>query len=52
MSGLWFNVRFGEYHWQWGPHGMSLLRNEAHAKENRQSGWKWFQVYEWFGKAV
>lgn len=53
MSSLWFNIRFGVRHWQWGPDGMTLRVNPAQV-EWRDKGpghrWKWFAVYVWFGK--
>lgn len=47
MSNLWFNIRFGVRHWQWGPDGMSLTVNSYHL-ENPPT--KWFEVYCYFGK--
>jgi hypothetical protein len=52
MSNLWFNVRFGKYHWQFsrdwrmsfGRNGYWYEHPGAYAKEN------WFQVYCAFGK--
>ncbi len=53
MSNLWFNIRFGTYHFQCGPNTFRLYYNTAHSKEERINipNWKWFQVYEWFGKS-
>lgn len=53
MSNLWFNIRFGTYHFQLGPNRFRLHYNQAHSKNERVNiaNWKWFQVYEWFGKA-
>ena len=54
MSNLWFNIRFGVRHWQWGPDGMSFRVNPAQVEwrddTNQNSNWKWFAVYTWFGK--
>lgn len=47
MSNLWFNIRFGVRHWQWGPDGMCLTVNSYHL-ENPPT--KWFEVYCYFGK--
>lgn len=52
MSDLWFNIRFGTRHFQWGPRGMAWRHNDAHARQNRQTGWRWFQVYQWFGEGL
>ena len=52
MSNLWFNIRFGVRHWQWGPDGMSFRVNPAQIKwrEERSWSWRWFEVYCLFGK--
>jgi hypothetical protein len=52
MSNLWFNIRFGTYHWQWGPDGMSFRKNLAQVewKNTNPSTWKWFAVYCLFGR--
>jgi hypothetical protein len=52
MSNLWFNIRFGTYHWQWGPGGMSWEQNihQLQWKENDPDSWKWFAIYCIFGK--
>jgi hypothetical protein len=47
MSNLWFNIRFGTRHWQWGPDGMNWGVNPYHL-ENPPN--KWFEVYCYFGK--
>lgn len=54
MSNLWFNIRFGLYHWQWGPNGMTFKKNIAHAiwKETSPNTWKRFEVYTIFGKTL
>jgi hypothetical protein len=51
MSNLWFNIRFGTYHWQWGPDGMSFRHNswQAEQREKEPKTWKWFAVYCAFG---
>jgi hypothetical protein len=52
MSDLYFNIRFGSYHYQFGPKGLHIKYNDCHSKINRKSipNWKWFQIYEWFDK--
>jgi len=52
MSNLWFNIRFGTYHWQWGPDGMTWRQNPAQVawREKDPSTWKWFAVYCIFGR--
>jgi hypothetical protein len=52
MSNLWFNIRFGIRHWQWGPDGMTWRVNPAHVGWRNQmpETWKWFAVYCAFGK--
>ena len=54
MSDLYLNIRFGAYAWQLGPRGLQIKYNDYHSKNNRKSrpNWKWFQVYEWFGKQM
>ena len=52
MSNLWFNIRFGKYHWQ--------LSNEWHMDFGCNTYWdevpeeyskaSWFEVYCAFGK--
>lgn len=46
MSNLWFNIRFGTRHWQWGPDGMTFRVNPFWVK-NKPA--KWFEVYCLFG---
>jgi hypothetical protein len=51
MSNLWFNIRFGNYHWQWGPDGMRWSYNHIHEVERKYDPrWKWFAIYCLFGK--
>lgn len=51
MSNLWFNIRFGTYHWQWGPDGMTFRINPAQVELRKESPkWKWFAIYTAFGK--
>ena len=51
MSNLWFNIRFGTRHWQWGPDGMSFRFNPAQERlRNEDPNWKWFAIYCFFGK--
>lgn len=52
MSNLWFNIRFGTRHWQWGPDGMSFRLNPAQVewRAREPKTWKWFAVYCAFGK--
>jgi hypothetical protein len=47
MSNLWFNIRFGVRHWQWGPDGMSFSPN-SYWLENPPA--KWFEIYCLFGE--
>jgi len=49
MSNLWFNIRFGVKHWQWGPDGMRFSVN-PYFIENPPD--KWFEVYCVFGVQV
>jgi hypothetical protein len=51
MSNFWFNIRFGTYHWQWGPDGMSWHQNPAHIawRNEKPDSWKWFAIYDFFG---
>lgn len=51
MSNLWFNIRFGFYHWSWGPDGMNWNYNSYQAvlKEADSKMWKWFEIYAIFG---
>ncbi len=46
MSNLWFNIRFGKRHWQWGPDGMTFRVNPAWVERKPP---KWFAIYCWFG---
>ena len=46
MSNLWFNIRFGIRHFQWGPDGVSFKVNQFY-KEVRPA--KWFEIYTLFG---
>jgi hypothetical protein len=52
MSNLWFNIRFGVRHWQWGPDGVSFCLNpyQAEWRNNDPKTWKWFAIYTFFGK--
>lgn len=49
---LWFNIRFGVRHLQWGPHGMTFKvnQNQIEWRDKHLGNWKWFAVYHWFGK--
>jgi hypothetical protein len=51
MSNLWFNIRFGTYHWQWGRDGMTFKQNSTQVawREKEPETWKWFAVYCVFG---
>jgi len=51
MSNLWFNVRFGTRHWQWGPDGMSFRVNLYFVENPPKLGF-WFEVYCLFGKHI
>lgn len=51
MSNLWFNIRFGTYHWQLGPDGMTFHQNPAQVKLRlEEPHWKWFAIYCVFGR--
>lgn len=51
MSNLWFNIRFGSYHFQWGPDGATWRHNPVHdIYRKAEPHWRWFEVYCWFGK--
>jgi hypothetical protein len=52
MSNLWFNIRFGTRHWQWGPDGMNFSQNPAQVewKHSEPETWRWFAIYTAFGK--
>lgn len=52
MSNHWFNIRFGEKHFIWGPDGMSWSTNTFHTIERYKNPdtWKWFAIYTFFGK--
>lgn len=51
MSNEWFNIRFGTYHWQWGPDGMTFRLNPAQVQlRNTIPDWKWFEIYTFFGR--
>lgn len=53
MSNLWFNVRFGVRHWQWGPDGMSFAVNPYQIDQRQNDpGWRWFEIYEAFGRSM
>lgn len=47
MSNLWFNIRFGTYHWQWGPDGMSFHENPFWVRNPPD---RWLTIYCFFGK--
>ena len=48
---MWFNIRFGTRHWQWGPNGMTFEVNPAQVyyRYIHQQSWKWFEVHCIFG---
>jgi hypothetical protein len=51
MTKLWFNVRFGVYHFQWGPDGWSWTRNPYQERQKAfAANWKRFEVYRAFGR--
>lgn len=52
MSNLWFNIRFGFYHWKWGPDEMVLVKNLYWVDVKRMCpmNYKRFEVYTLFGK--
>lgn len=49
---LWFNIRFGTYHFQLGPRVCSFKQNQAQVdwKRERPYTWKRFAVYVFFGR--
>lgn len=49
MCNLWFNIRFGVKHWQWGPNGMNYKVNPHQIKMKNDPNWKPFEVYTLFG---
>ena len=49
MSNLWFNIRFGTKHWQWGPDGMHWGTNSYFIEHPPTN---WFEVYCLFGKQL
>ena len=50
MSNLWFNIRFGVYHWQCGPNNFSWTKNPyAEQAKQRNENWKWFEIFTVFG---
>jgi hypothetical protein len=50
MSNLWFNIRFGVYHWQCGPNNFELTKNPyAEQARRRNENWKWFEIFTLFG---
>jgi hypothetical protein len=52
MSNLWFNIRFGAHHWQWGRDGMTWHKNQTQVmwRKTRPKTWKWFAIYCFFGR--
>lgn len=52
MSRLWFNIRFGVRHWQWGPDGMTFRVNKRQVEWRREEPdtWSWFAIYCIFGR--
>jgi hypothetical protein len=50
MSNLWFNIRFGIHHWQFGPNGSTWTKNPyAEEAKRRNENWKRFEVFTLFG---
>lgn len=51
MSNLWFNIRFGLYHFQCGPDKFfSITKNQyQELLKETDTNWKWFEIYELFG---
>jgi hypothetical protein len=51
MSNLWFNVRFGYYHWQCGPDKFFTWSRNQYQQELRENlpDWKWIEIYTIFG---
>ena len=54
MSNLWFNIRFGTYHWRWGSDGMSWGQNAAQVawRDEMPDTWEWFKIYDFFGRSL
>jgi hypothetical protein len=51
MVNLWFNIRFGYKHFQWGPDGWSWRHNDYQQRARLEDPrWRWFAVYCFFGK--
>jgi hypothetical protein len=53
MCNLWFNLRFGIRHWQWGPDGMSWSTNPYQIDQRKHdASWRWFEAYTVFGRSL
>jgi hypothetical protein len=52
MTRLWFNIRFGVRHFQWGPDTFRFSVNPKQVELRKNTGWKWFAVYVYFGRHV
>jgi hypothetical protein len=51
MSNLWFNIRFGTYHFQLGPNTLTFIQNPYQVEQKfHNPHWKWLAVYVWLGK--
>ncbi len=49
MSNLWFNIRFGSYHLQYGRDDGLTWHKNSYWVYNKPS--KWFCIYQIFGKS-
>ncbi len=48
MSDLWFNIRFGYWHWQFGPRGSVFVYNESWQMLHPIKAWLppiWFYAF-------
>lgn len=53
MSNLYFNIRFGTYHFQWAKDSpyFSFSQNSRQVADREfDPDWKWFAIYCAFGK--
>lgn len=51
MTRLWFNIRFGVRHFQWGPDTFRFSVNQRQVELRKTDPkWRWFEVYHLFGK--
>ena len=54
MCNLWFNIRFGIYHWQCGPDKFFDISKNGYQNELKETdpNWKWFEIYTIFGMSL